>query len=229
MQAPAYNRTKEFLENAGSSTDHGALNVEFDAAAQSINGLRTNQALLQNDDGSLRANTVTLVNITPQALAQLQVPGPPGEVGPVGPGVAGAQGATGLPGPSFNADARDIASNRFLYDVQPKGFALLAMDTGLLYFKLSDALADWSVGFVYGKGDPGAIGPAGAQGTQGLTGLQGIQGVVGTQGLAGANGLNGTVTAIDLNTKTASLIGRTTVTARLTLTGGTLSFVLATT
>jgi hypothetical protein len=229
MQAPAYNRSKNFLENAGASTDHGAINTELDAAGQSINGLRTNQALLQNDDGSLRANTVTLANITPTALAQLQVPGPKGDVGPVGPGVAGVQGATGPAGPSFDADARDTAANRALYDLQFKGFAMLAMDTGLLYFKLSDAAADWSAGVAYGKGDTGTTGLKGDKGDQGDRGLQGFKGDAGAKGDPGTAGLNGTVVSIDLSTKTASLIGRSNVAARLTLTAGVLSIVLTTT
>ena len=85
MQAPAYNRTKNFLENNPDRTDHGALNAELDKVALSIDGLRENAALLQKDDGSLQNSVVALVNLTPAAIAALQVPGPVGPVGPVGP------------------------------------------------------------------------------------------------------------------------------------------------
>ena len=53
-QAPAYNRIKNFLENNPDRTDHGALNSELDAVADSINAIRENIAILQKDDGSLQ-------------------------------------------------------------------------------------------------------------------------------------------------------------------------------
>lgn len=227
MQAPAFNRTKNFLENNGASTDHGALNAELDKAALSINALRGNAALLQNDDGGLKAAIVTLASLTPEAVAALQVPGPVGPAGPVGIGAQGVQGIKGDVGSSFDADARDVFANRNLYDLQAKGFSLLAMDTGMLYFKLSAAAADWSAGVQYGKGETGAVGAQGPQGIQGIQGLQGIQGNSVT-GPAGADGADSAIVTIDAATKTASLIGRTNVTARLVLSGGELSIVLTT-
>lgn len=229
MQAPAYSRTKNFLENNGASTDHGALNTELDSVALSVSGLRANAALLQNDDGTLKNGTVGEASLTTEALAILQVPGPTGPAGPAGTqGVQGIQGIKGDTGASFNADVRDVSANRSLYNLQAKGFSMLAMDTGLLYFKLSGTSADWSVGVQYGKGDTGAVGAAGAQGIQGIQGLQGIQGIQGVAGAAGAAGADGAVVTLDLTTKTASLIGRTSVTARLVLTDGQLSIVLTT-
>ncbi|NLC23056.1 MAG: hypothetical protein GX776_01080 [Oxalobacter sp.] len=58
-QPPAYNRDTDFARNAGSNTDHNALNAEFDRASNSINDIRHNLALLQADDGRLRKDTVT--------------------------------------------------------------------------------------------------------------------------------------------------------------------------
>lgn len=230
MQAPAYSRTKNFQENNGASTDHAALNSEFDKAALSIAGLRENAALLQNDDGTLKNETVELASLTPEAIASLQVPGPAGAQGIQGiQGVQGIQGIKGDTGASFDADARDVFANRSLYNLQPKGFSLLAIDTGVLYFKLSATSGDWSAGEQFGKGDTGAAGAQGIQGIQGIQGLQGIQGPQGVAGTAGADGADGLVASVDLTTKTASLIGRTSVTARLVVVGGELSIVLATT
>lgn len=227
--ATAYNRTKNFAENNPDRTDHTALNAELDKVSTSINELRTNLALLQKDDGSLQNAVVQLLNITNEALTALRVPGPVGPQGPAGPtGPQGIQGPKGDTGASFNADVRDLFANRGLYGLQPKGFSFLALDTGLLYFKLSETNNDWSDGFQYGKGETGATGPQGPQGPQGLQGLQGIKGDTGATGPAGTNGTDGAVTTIDTTTKTASLVGRTNVAAKLVLTGGQLSIQLTT-
>lgn len=59
MAQPAeYNRRKDFTDQDGDDTDHSALNQEFDAAAQSINGIRLNLALIQKDDGALANQSV---------------------------------------------------------------------------------------------------------------------------------------------------------------------------
>ena len=229
MQAPAYNRVKNFLENNPDRTDHGALNSELDKAAESINALRTNVAILQKDDGTLQNAIIELANLTSAAIASLQVPGPQGIQGPVGPtGPQGIQGIKGDVGASFRADVLDLFANLALYNTQPKGFSFLAIDTGNLYFKQSGTVGDWSVGFTYGKGDTGLTGATGPQGPQGIQGLQGIKGDTGLTGPSGANGLDGAVTSIDTATKTASLVGRSSVTARLVLTGGVLSIQLTT-
>lgn len=229
MQAPAYNRTKNFLENNPDLTDHGSLNDELDNVAESINALRANAALVQKDDGTLANHIVALVNLTSEAIAALQVPGPVGPQGAVGPaGPAGAVGAKGDTGASFRADIMDLFANRSLYNLQAKGFSFLAIDTGNLYFKLSATSGDWSPAFVYGKGDTGATGAVGPAGPAGLQGLQGIQGPAGPAGAAGANGVNGVVTSLDTATKTANLVGRTSVSARLALNAGQLTIVLTT-
>lgn len=68
MQAPAYNRTTDFASRDGDETDHAALNAELDGAAQSINALRHNQALIQADDGSLKAGVVGADALAPDAF-----------------------------------------------------------------------------------------------------------------------------------------------------------------
>lgn len=229
MQAPAYNRTKNFTENNPDRTDHASLNAELDNAAESINALRANLGLLQKDDGSLQNAVVHLANLTADAIASLRVPGAQGVPGIQGErGIQGVPGVKGDTGASFDADVRDLFANRSLYNLQPKGFSFLAMDTGNLYFKLSNTGGDWSPAFTYGKGDTGATGERGIQGVPGIQGLQGIKGDTGATGAAGADGLDGVVTSIDASIKTASLVGRTSVNARLVNTGGVLSIVLTT-
>jgi len=185
-QAPEYNREKNFLDNNPDRTDHGAINRELDNVSTSVNGLRANLALIQDDDGGLKPGIVDIAQLTPDAQANLSQPGPAGPEGPQG--VQGIEGPVGPAGPSFDADARDLSANRVLYDNRLKGFAFLAIDTGLLSFKQSATIGDWSPGFPFGKGERGDRGPQGVQGLQGLRGLQGLQGIQGTQGPAGTPG-----------------------------------------
>lgn len=66
MAQPAeYNRRKDFTDQDGDETDHNALNQEFDAAAQSINEIRDNLALIQKDDGSLANQSVGADQLQP--------------------------------------------------------------------------------------------------------------------------------------------------------------------
>lgn len=193
-QAPEYTRQKNFLDNNPDRTDHGALNREFDDVAVSVNALRANQALLQADDGGLKAATVGVAQLTPDAQANLSQPGPAGPEGPDGEqGAQGVQGVKGDVGASFNADVRDLAANRALYDNRLMGFSFLAIDTGLLSFKLSATVGDWSAGFVFGKGEKGDQGLQGIQGQRGLQGLRGLQGIQGIQGIQGLQGNPGVV------------------------------------
>ena len=229
MQAPAYKRTKNFTENNPDRTDHAALNAELDNSATSINALRVNLDLLQKDDGTLENSIVDIANLTEAAISALRVAGEQGIQGIQGErGIQGIQGIKGDIGASFNVDVRDIFTNRGLYNLQPKGFSFLALDTGNLYFKLSNTNADWSIAFIYGKGDTGTTGTQGIQGIQGIQGLQGVKGDTGITGSAGGNGLDGAITSIDTSTKTASLVGRTSISARLVITSGVLSIVLTT-
>ncbi|WP_116791452.1 hypothetical protein [Achromobacter dolens] len=58
-QPPAYNRTKDFGADYPDQTDNQAINTELDAVSASVNGIRTNLALIQRDDGGLRDGIVT--------------------------------------------------------------------------------------------------------------------------------------------------------------------------
>lgn len=229
-QAPSYSRGKNFLENNPDRTDHGALNAELDEVSSSINALRVNAALLQNDDGSLKNDVVTVESLSPEVIEELTGPvGPAGPTGPIGPaGPQGVQGLKGDVGASFNADARDLSANKSLYGLQAKGFSFLAIDTGMLYFKQTSTNGDWTTGVQFGKGDTGATGPTGPAGAQGVQGLRGVQGLQGLQGLPGDDGADGLVTSIDTTVKTASLIGRTSVNAQLQVVSGQLRVVLTT-
>jgi hypothetical protein len=229
MQAQAYNRTKNFLENNPDRTDHGSINAELDNAAISINVLRDNAALLQDDDGGLKNSIVLLANLAAEVIEGLRGPqGTQGIQGPIGQGIQGIAGPTGNVGASFDADARDLFANRNLYDLQAKGFSVLAIDSGLMYFKLSATSADWSDGVQFGKGLTGTQGVIGLTGDTGSQGLQGIQGVQGVAGSAGNDGADGVITTIDTATKTASLIGRSSFSARLAVVDGQLTIVLTT-
>lgn len=67
-QPPAYNRDTDFARNAGSNTDHNALNAELDRASNSINDIRTNLSILQADDGRLRPDVVTSDSINQELI-----------------------------------------------------------------------------------------------------------------------------------------------------------------
>lgn len=192
-QAPAYDRTKNFLENNPDRTDHGALNAELDAAAVSINALRTNAALLQNDDGTLKAAIVTLASLSTEVLNLM-----------TGTDVLTIEGPIGPVGASFNADYKGLESERSTFAGQPKGFSFLAMDTGLLYFKLSATSGNWSSPYPFGKGEDGEPGAPGAPGTN------------------GTNGVDGLITSVDTATKTVGLTGKTALNITATVVSGQL-------
>ena len=67
-QPQAYERVTDFSERDGDDTDHPALNQEFDAAAQSINQVRANLALIQRDDGALKNGSVTADSLAPSVF-----------------------------------------------------------------------------------------------------------------------------------------------------------------
>lgn len=71
------------------------------------------------------------------------------------------QGLKGDKGDSFTVNAVGLLSQRSLYDLQPSGFSFLALDEAYIYFKLSSASADWSLGAPFGKGDKGDTGDTG--------------------------------------------------------------------
>lgn len=156
-QAPRYVRTKDFNADNPDFTDHVSLNNEFDQVSESVGELISNLALVQEDDGGLASEVVTPRSLSDQVLAMM-----------TGTEVLQIEGIQGPPGQSFQPSAFDLAANRSAYDAELKGFSLMAMDTGELFFKLSDASGDWSVGHPFGKGDKGD------QGVQGLPGAPGL-------------------------------------------------------
>lgn len=163
---------------------------------------------VRRSDGKLKNGIVTPESLGPGVLDGVQGPaGPEGPVGPVGPqgprgltgpvgpvgpegpqGVQGVQGVQGLAGQSFTPDAIGPVSEQSSYDDEPEGFAFLDATNGLLYFKLSNASGDWSVGAMFGRG------PQGPQGQQGIQGPQGVQGEQGIQGPSVSDGGKGDIT-----------------------------------
>lgn len=115
----------------------------------------------------------------PRGPTGLQGPeGPRGPEGPAGPtgaqgpvGVQGPQGAEGPIGKSFDPDASGLTADRDAYNAEPANFSFLDVETGTVYFKLSNGVAAWSAGVPFGRGP------------QGLQGVQGIQGPAGPVGL----------------------------------------------
>ena len=89
------------------------------------------------------------------------VKGDPGLRGPAGEqGIRGEKGEKGDTGATFNANTKDVTANLGNYASQPKGYSVLCMDTGVLYWKLSDATGDWSAGVQF-KGEKGDKGDKG--------------------------------------------------------------------
>ncbi|MGX5660001.1 hypothetical protein ACWKWV_09805 [Castellaniella ginsengisoli] len=58
-QPPRYQRTKDFGTDYPDQTDNQAINNELDSVARTTDGLRTNLAKIQRDDGGLRDGIVT--------------------------------------------------------------------------------------------------------------------------------------------------------------------------
>ena len=71
-QPPAYNREKDFAKDFGNETDHTALNAELDRASNSINDIRANLALIQADDGKIRASSITSDSLAQEVLDYVQ-------------------------------------------------------------------------------------------------------------------------------------------------------------
>lgn len=71
------------------------------------------------------------------------------------------QGIQGIRGEAFTVNSVGLAVDKTLYDAQLKGFSFLAIDSALIYFKLSNTTADWSIGAPFGKGDTGDTGITG--------------------------------------------------------------------
>ena len=218
----AFSQTQPSKPQPGAQIDT-ELTRNATAIATTIDFVR--QAIA--DDGRVRGNMVDLSGFEgaagpdgPQGPTGNQgAQGPTGNQGPQGSqGVAGAAGSTGLTGPqgptgpqggegptgqSFDPDQAGVTAERSVYDAEPKTFAYLDTQTGIVYWKLSNGFADWSTGVPFGRGPQGYAGATGPQGVQGnlgpqgstgATGPQGPQGSLGPTGPAGASGTPGTVT-----------------------------------
>lgn len=104
--------------------------------------------------------------------------GPRGPEGPAGPtggqgpiGVQGPQGPEGPIGKSFDPDASGLTADRNAYDAEPANFSFLDVETGTVYFKLSNELGTWSTGVPFGRGPTGLQGSQGIQGPAGPVGM----------------------------------------------------------
>lgn len=104
--------------------------------------------------------------------------GPRGPEGPAGPtggqgpiGVQGPQGPEGPIGKSFDPDASGLTADRNAYDAEPANFSFLDVETGTVYFKLSNEIGTWSTGVPFGRGPTGLQGPQGIQGPAGPIGM----------------------------------------------------------
>lgn len=75
------------------------------------------------------------------------------------------KGARGEKGDPFLVESRGLRVNRSLYDEAPPLFAFLAIDEGLLYFRLE--AGGWTEGIAFGKGDKGDKGNKGDRGAPG--------------------------------------------------------------
>ena len=73
-------------------------------------------------------------------------------------GEKGDKGDKGDRGDSFTINAVGLKKSQGLYDNRPINFSFLAIDEGKIYFKLSSATGDWSIGAPFGKGDKGDAG-----------------------------------------------------------------------
>lgn len=71
------------------------------------------------------------------------------------------RGQKGDRGDAFAVNAVGPASNQSLYDSMQSGFSFLAVDTGMIYFKASGSVGDWTLGSPFGKGDKGDAGEDG--------------------------------------------------------------------
>ena len=101
-----------------------------------------------------------------------------------------AGGIKGDNGWNFDPDARGLLSEKSAYDSEIKGFAFLDMETGNMYFKLSDTSGDWSDAIPF-------RGPKGEDGMPGANGKQGIQGIQGEPGADGKDGGNFPIALVD--------------------------------
>lgn len=95
----------------------------------------------------------------------------------------GPKGDDGTPGVNFIPDEIGVTADRTQWNAKPKNFSFLDTTTGTVYWKESDAVADWSAGAGFAQGPAGADGVDGQDGTNGTNGVDGTDGVDGTPGM----------------------------------------------
>lgn len=84
------------------------------------------------------------------------------------------KGEKGDPGQSFSPNVTAAFASRSQYDNEDPGFAFLAIDQGMIYFRLDPS--GWSNGMPFGKGEKGDKGDPGNPGQDGTNGANGADG-----------------------------------------------------
>ena len=111
-------------------------------------------------------------------------------------GEKGDKGDKGDRGDSFTINAVGLKASQGLYDNRPIDFSFLAIDEGKIYFKLSSATGDWSIGAPFGKGDKGDAGISILRttftSTTDVSGLAGQSGATDTYTIFYSNGTENT-------------------------------------
>ncbi len=92
-----------------------------------------------------------------------------------------ASGIIGRDGRNYAPDAQGTPAEKSNFDNELKGFAFLDYINGIMYYKQSDAHADWADGFDM----QGPVGPPGLKGDKGDKGDEGEQGSAGPTGPRG--------------------------------------------
>lgn len=216
-QPKKYERRKNFAENNPSQVDLNGINREFDSVGNSLNMVIENLKEIQQDDRKLAAGSVGIDQISLDAQEFLRgQEGPKGDPGEKGePGKDGREGPRGPTGSSFQESVQGVEEERSLYNNQEKGFSFLAMDSGKLYWKLSNNSGDWSEGISFGPGPEGPKGERGLPGERGEPGLPGPKGAPGEPGEPGKDGKPGAISEIDGGWKSVSVIGKRSISVRL--------------
>eukprot|EP00752_Nemacystus_decipiens_P019183 g17239.t1 len=177
IPARLYSYTNHSVTQPDQPHDGDKLDAEFNQLIATDTALLAFMRQAIEDDGTIKLAAISahLASVT---------------TGPQGPqGDPGTDGADGADGQSYVPDAIGVTADRTQYNAEIQGFAFLDTEAGLLYWKLSNTVADWSTGVAFGQGPAG---PAGATGPAGPTGATGATGAAGTNGADGAQGPQGT-------------------------------------
>lgn len=176
--------------NASTATTQAGIATTQAGIATTQAGISTTQAGISTAQAVIATNKAnSILGLTTQTAT-----GAPGSMASVSYNPVDGkmtfsipQGVQGLRGEAFTVNAVGLAADRGLYDAQIRGFSFLAIDTTLVYFKLSNTTADWSIGAPFGKGDQGDIGLTGV----GITSIAFLS-TTDSGGLAGAAGATDT-------------------------------------